>query len=151
MSKYRLLGLICWKKGFSCSFYLWHSPVLHIFPLHTCSWTSKSRFLRLDLKLQQKLLLTWVIIYKSFVQNSTELMLKIKQLKQRLFLSARQGTLATLHAYRYTHQCPKGHLWSCCEGWSAVACDIKAFNKVLIFWACWVHLCQIDITLFHTW
>jgi len=52
MSKYKLLILICWEKGFSYSFYLWHSPVLHAFPLHRCVWTFKSRFWRLGLKLQ---------------------------------------------------------------------------------------------------
>lgn len=133
MNKYKLLGLICWKRGFSCILYLWHSSILHIFPLHTCFWTLKSRFLRLGLKLQGNLLLTWVINCKSFVQNSTKLMSNIEQLKQRLFLPDRQGTLPWFHAHRNTHPRPKGHLWSSCEDWSAASCEIKVFNKVLYF------------------
>lgn len=146
MNKYKLLGLICWKRGFSCILYLWHSPILHIFPLHTCFWTLKSRFLRLDLKLQRNLLLTGVIICKAFVQNSTKLMSKIEQLKQRLFLPGKQGTLAWLHTYRYTHPCQRGTCDPDVKIGLQQLVRWRSSTKFYIFLTCWVHLCPIYIT-----
>lgn len=147
MSKYKLLGLICWKKGFSCSLYLWHSPILHIFPLHICFWTLKSRFLRLDLKLQHKLLLTWFIIYKGFVQNSTKLMPKIKQLKPTL--PPWQARHLSLTSYINIHTpVPKRALVVLL--WNLVCCGLRdeGLQKNFNFLNLLSVLCHIYITFF---